>query len=223
MGPEPKKLTSNDCEIDLSEKERKLFTIFILSIRTRTPEFFKGFLEKTNIMLNYKLTQRDKKFDEIAKENKFKFNNILEYAEETHPGILENYGHDVYAEAIQTKEHIEYILNMKWRFFDIKTTETNLLTSDRPLIFDGEISKGNLKIALSISPRKIFIASTENDYIFGIKNINKLKFIQKINKLTIEQANKKAFALDNTTYNKKFFQKNLGKTYNKIMPFANNS
>ena len=131
-------LTKQRGPINLSPKEKEPFSVFLNSLKARTPE----------IIEKYKLQAVP-----ILQDN---LKELLPYFKEKNPERYENFGLDTIVKFIRDKELINLISAMHWAIISIEDDYQNLLTSDRPLIRDGDIKQPMFGLVLAISPNKLF-------------------------------------------------------------------
>ena len=203
---------------NITDEERVNFSVFLLSLRARTPEMVKGnaiqgekeFREKLVLLEDDPELQQMKPF--------LKGDTIVGFAEKNYQGLIENKGRETLAKFIVGEEFYRPIYQMSWMVIPYPpVTPAPLLTSDRPLIV---ISKDGAPfyVGLPISPYHYFSACSSTDKLDQIIKHDRKKLAQQINISSIQQAKAKAFAKD-TGHSMQFFKNRLGK-HHSILPLT---
>lgn len=118
---------------------------------------------------------------------------------------LESHGPDVYDDlAINAIPHIieskllnGAMLRAHWILFELEDSKLSLLVGDRPLVQIGKLTEDFL-IALPISPRRLFIAYTREEYRNKFLNETQTNIVKRANHSTVSQAVTYVFAADTT-------------------------
>lgn len=205
-----KKLYATDGVADLTEQQKRDFAAFIISLRTRTPEAFQCNAQNAEKILREELQRNDPELKEDG--------SLLEWAEKNFRIILENYGREVTAGCIIDDKLVSPIMRMQWVVLKRTADATNLLSSDRPLIFQGNMNSGDSGFALAISPDRILIAANKLQSLEKVAALSPKVLIKKMNISTIQQAKNKAFAID-YSHSIEFFRNRLGMRHD-ILPWA---
>lgn len=212
------KLQKMDGAVNLSDQDRYYFAVFIVSLRIRTPEMWNYYTKGAEKTLREDLLKNHPTVEEEEIKKELKGHSLLEYMEKYHLMILENYGHDLMAECMINKTFALSVMQMQWFVLKRNVEGTNLLSSDRPLVVLGSMESSNWALALAISPKHIFVASINPEFLHNILALSPRKLIKYMNISTIQQARNKAFAID-SCHSLRFFENNLGKHYN-ILPWT---
>jgi hypothetical protein len=213
-----RKLQSVDGAVRLSVNDRYSFAIFINSLRIRTPESIKYNSQNAEDVLREALKRNDPKLEEKEIKEQLDGLTLLEWTEKTQPALLKNKGRELIGQFILGKQFVSRIHNMSWLIVKKVSSGTNLLSSDRPLVLIGKQSDDNLGFALSISPNRIFLASSKPESLEHFLARSPTDAIRHMNALTIQQAKNKAFS-NNRNHALRFFQNRLGKHHG-ILPWA---
>lgn len=213
-----RELQTLDGVVKLSVNDRNGFAIFINSLRIRTPESIKYNSQNAEAVLREALQRNDPKLEEQEIKEQLDGLTLLEWTEKTQPALLKNKGRELIDQFILGKQFVSRIYNMTWLVVKRESTSTNLLSSDRPLILMGKQSENNLGFALSISPNRIFLASSKPESLQHFLERPQTDAIRHMNALTIQQAKSKAFS-NNKNHTLRFFQNRLGK-HHRILPWV---
>lgn len=212
------KLLKMDGVVKLSKNERYSFAVFINSLRIRTPESIEYNSQNTERVLRESLGKNDPKLEEKEIKEQLDGLTLLEWTEKTQPALLKNKGRELIGNFIVDKKFVNRIYEMQWAVVKRESTDTNLLSSDRPLILIGRQSDSNLGFALSISPNRIFLASSRPESLEHFLSRSQKDSIRHMNALTIQQAKCKAFSSDKK-HSLRFFENRLGRHHG-ILPWS---
>lgn len=204
----------------ITDQDRYYFSVFLVSLRIRTPESFEYNTKHAEFLLKESLQKKDARSETKEVKDALKGQNLLEWVEKEYPIILENYGHELMAEYVIDARFIKPIHEMHWAILHTQKNSgiPNLLSSDRPLVMIHTREDRNFGFAISIAPDRIFIANRNLKVIKDFLAIPSNKLVQQMNISTVQQAKAKAFAIDKS-HNIRFFQNRLG-TFHHILPWT---
>jgi hypothetical protein len=213
-----RKLYTMDGAVSLSDQDRYYFAVFINSLRIRTPEAFQSNAESAERILRERLIENDPRLEEDDIKSTLDGQTLLEWTEKYHKVILENIGYEYMAKFIIDEKFVARVEQMTWTVVKRVSDITNFLTSDRPLVLIGSIAAGNLGFAIAISPDRVFICTSKPESLARVLEFSAEKFIEEMNKSTIQQAKGKAFARDKS-HSLRFFERRLGVEHH-ILPWT---
>jgi hypothetical protein len=198
-----------DGPVNLSNQERYYFAVFVNSLRIRTPEAFQSNAASAEKILRERLIENDPRLEEEEIKSALDGQTLLEWTEKYHKVILENIGYEYMAKFIIDDKFVTPIQHMHWLVVKRTSDISNLLTSDRPLVLIGSFKSNNFGFAIAISPERVFIVTRSLDSLTRVLKFSAEKFIEEMNKSTIQQAKSKAFAKDKS-HSLRFFERRLG-------------
>lgn len=205
--------------INVTDSQRYDFSVFLVSLRLRTPEAIKASLEQTQDVLRQNLMAYDPEIEKLAQQGIIdKEHGLLKWTEKNKPEILENFGLELMAKFFVDRNFVMPIFNMYWAVIDTAKAGIDLITCDRPMIVYAGHDKPNFGVAIALSPDKAFFASKDIETVRRILRLDRRKFAKNINISTVQQAHSKAFALK-PSHSPRFFENRLG-THNYILPYA---
>jgi hypothetical protein len=204
------KLDSN-----LSAEESSAFATFIASLRVRTPEFFTAQSREGEEKFRRILSDKSKlKPEEIeALHGK----TLLEIVEEKNPTLIPNYPKEIIINTLSGRLG-ERVFNAKWKVRRVNCNEFDFLLSDRPLVLANGENRGDFLFGLPISPKHVFFAANNENFLEKIDACTPEELVQKMNISVVQQAKRKAFA-QSKAHKMRFFENRLG-TQHYILPFA---
>lgn len=204
--------------VGLSEQERFYFSAFLVSLRIRTPESVKYNSVDAQKIFKKILEKNDPRLEEGEIKKELNGKSLLEWVEIKYPSIMGNIGLELLVGHIIDNKFVKPIYEMYWAIRRINNNQPSLLTSDRPLILLGNKDTPNFGLSISISPSHIFFASKHKETLYKLMNWPEKDLVKQTNISTIQQAEKKAFAVD-TAHKMQFFRKRLA-TRHDILPWA---
>lgn len=178
-------------KIELSHKYRDHWAQYLTACLIRLPK------ELSNIKKISKESDLDKLEElSIGKNSNYDKNNWQDFIRTHFPGFFEDRGLEFIVDYIQNGELNDFWLSLPWRVMQIKGSEYQLLTSDKPFITRGisQIEKGILAL-YPLSPYYIFYAT--NYTFFDLLLSSKPDFITLwSNNLQIKEARRFLIAKD---------------------------
>ncbi len=115
----------------------------------------------------------------------------------------------VLRELVRSKRVVRLLASFKWQTATVNVAKYPLLTSDRPIIMTNGLVQPDAHIILPISPRRLFIA-TKNDETFQLlRELNPNELAQAVNNQVSQQAHKFVFGCDESQL--RFVANRLGK------------
>lgn len=214
-----RKLLIADGEVNLTVQERYYFSVFIASLRIRTPEAFLYNTKTAQETFLAELSKHNPEDDEDVKKG-LRGKTLLEWSQNNIQVLLENFGHDTLIKTLIDTRFVQPIMQMHWKVLIRKIESLTLLSSDRPLVLLGDQKKSNLGFALAISPHRIFLATSNYESLQKIFELSPRQLVKMMNISTVSQAKNKAFSV-NKNHSIHFFENRLSNNHS-ILPWANN-
>ncbi|HZR62101.1 MAG TPA: DUF4238 domain-containing protein [Xanthobacteraceae bacterium] len=115
----------------------------------------------------------------------------------------------VLPELVRSKRVVRVLASFKWATHTVRTAEHSLLTSDRPIIMSNGLSQQDAFILLPISPRRVFIATKDEETVRSITSMPSDKIVEAVNNQIAQQAHRFVFGQDNKQL--RFVSKRIGK------------
>jgi hypothetical protein len=88
------------------------------------------------------------------------------------------------------------LASFKWQNATVNTAKYPLLTSDRPIIMSNGLIQPDAHIVLPISPRRLFIATKNDETFQSFREMNPNELAQAVNNQVSQQAHKFVFDCD---------------------------
>jgi hypothetical protein len=82
------------------------------------------------------------------------------------------------------------LINMRWGVLTISDVMLKFLTSDRPVIMTNGIGRDEGHVALTIGPRRLFLAARKQETIDRILNVPTCDLIMGVNTIVVQHAEK---------------------------------
>jgi hypothetical protein len=115
----------------------------------------------------------------------------------------------VLPELVKSKRVVRILASFKWQTATVKTAQYPLLTSDRPVIMSNGLIQPDAHIVLPISPRRLFIATKNDETFQSFREMNPNELAQAVNNQVSQQAHKFVFGCDESQL--RFVTNRLGK------------
>jgi hypothetical protein len=192
---------------DWSGNLRSGWTRFILSLFFRNPEAVTTIKNHIIQMWDVSIEALEDEYSSQPRENRSA--SFKEYLAKSAPYAAQIAAANFLAEVIDNQNIGPVIFNMNWSRIDLSKSSIQLLTSDRPLDMPLGLREPKTYIALSVSPRVLFIATHDLGIAQTIRAANPNEIVRKNNKRVIEQARK--FVWGTTDSQLTFIQRNFGK------------
>jgi hypothetical protein len=119
------------------------------------------------------------------------------------------------AETIDNPRVGPTIFGMTWSRVDLSKASIQLLTSDRPLDMPFGLAEPNTFIALSVSPRALFIAAHDSKIAREMGQLKPTEVVKKYNQRVIAQARKFVYGTSDSQL--KFIERNFGKAPDRVI------
>jgi hypothetical protein len=101
------------------------------------------------------------------------------------------------------------LASFKWQTLAVDTAKYPLLTSDRPVIMSNGLIQQDAHVVLPISPRRLFIATKNEDTFEIFHEMNPNKLAEAVNNQVAQQAHRFVFGCDDSQL--RFVANRLGK------------
>jgi Protein of unknown function (DUF4238) len=115
----------------------------------------------------------------------------------------------VLPELVRSKRVVRVLSSFKWQTTTVNHAKYPLLTSDRPIIMTNGLNLPDAHIVLPISPRRLFIATKNEESFRYFLEMNPSALAEAVNNQVSQQARKFVFGSDDSQL--KFVANRLGK------------
>ena len=115
----------------------------------------------------------------------------------------------VLPELVRSKRVVRVLSSFKWQTTTVNHAKYPLLTSDRPIIMTNGLNLPDAHIVLPISPRRLFIATKNEESFRYFLEMNPRALAEAVNNQVSQQARKFVFGSDDSQL--KFVANRLGK------------
>jgi hypothetical protein len=89
---------------------------------------------------------------------------------------------------LKSKRVISVLASFQWRTATVNSARYSLLTSDRPIIMSNGLGRPDAHIVLPISPRRLFIATRDEQTFHDIISVSMDELAQTVNNQVAQQA-----------------------------------
>ncbi len=97
---------------------------------------------------------------------------------------------------------------MRWSVLDMGTSKHLLLTSDRPVVIDGNLGDPSVSVIVPISPTRLFIAVRDEDTFAKIRRESSTQLVARVNRQVV--ANARTFVYGSDARYAEFVRKHFG-------------
>jgi len=115
----------------------------------------------------------------------------------------------VLPELVRSKRVVRMLASFNWRTATVRTAKYPLLTSDRPIIMSNGLIREDAHIVLPISPRRLFIATKDEETFRSLSSMPPNELAQAVNNQVAQQAHRFVFGGDDSQL--RFVDSRLGK------------
>lgn len=186
----------------LTTSERSDWVRFLMSLRVRQPDIVQKLKTESSQHLARTLGQQPEEYDEIAQSDDAP--TLAEWTEQQFPGLIENFGLSFFHKIASNPEVGEKIFKMKWWLWNFENVSFDLLLADHPCIFTKGIDDPNLIIALPISPKQAFMATSSEDVAAMMRQQAPKHLALRLNESSLNQARARIYARN--TSSRRFIQ-----------------
>jgi hypothetical protein len=110
---------------------------------------------------------------------------------------------------LKSKRVMRVLASFTWRTATVNTAKYPLLTSDRPVIMSNGLSRPDAHIVLPIAPRRLFIATNDDETFRAISSTPADELAETVNNQVTQQAHKFVYGVDDSQL--RFVANRLGK------------
>lgn len=183
-------------ELPVDPETRHSWARFLISLVFRNPEEVLRF--KTSHRQN--LLAPDPEFQRRYEAHRQEGDPALfeDWMVQTDPTYLERESVLMLTRLMENAKVLRLIRGMHWRIIDTSTVSRRLMTSDRPVVMTNGFGRYDGHIGIPISPTKLFIAFSVNDYANAFCQQPVGKIVRLVNQDAIGQGRKYVYALDGT-------------------------
>lgn len=186
------KLRAKEGTVLLNAKDKKHLSIFLSSLRVRTPEILKTTSTASEEVLRREVRKFDNSLDNENLRKALNGNSVEQWLEKENPEILLDAGIRHFKSLMLGQANLHGPINRM--ILSVITSPVPLLTSDRPLIMLGDKQSPRFGFAMAISPTKlIFLAREKNLAKHALKS-DPLLVGAKMNESTVRYSKQKVFA-----------------------------
>lgn len=122
---------------------------------------------------------------------------FAEYIAAQHPGYMDGTMFKTLAEIIDGGRGSEDLATIDWTVLTLPSGTTNLLTSDRPLLWSEKFGSLDGFMAMPIGPQRLFIAARDPGYIVRLRqNTTVEELARHMNLLVVQAAKRFVYAHD---------------------------
>jgi len=178
----------------LTIKERKDWTIFLMSLRLRQPDIMEMLRDQAAIQLRTILAAQPEKYEELAGINDPL--TLEEWTEQQFPGLIENFGLGIFQNLVNNPNIGNRIIKMKWWLWDFSEVNHDLLIADHPCIFTSGIDDPRLIMALPISPKVVFMTTQDETTANSLRSQRPRELAMRINESSVAQARIRLYSQD---------------------------
>lgn len=118
---------------------------------------------------------------------------LSQWLEEHKPGLFDDIGIDTFPHIVESSLLNGVFLGATWATQEIKHSRFDLLVSDAPLIYEGRMNS-NFLFALPISPRKLFLAYSDDQTGENVKKAKADAVAITFNRAQVDQADSHVFS-----------------------------
>jgi len=183
----------------LSIEERKSFGKFLISLRYRGPKSVSDIRSDGFDEVMKMLVDGQEEYEALRTSDEYP-TTFKEFAEQTHPGLAQNFGIEQLSSWMCDSGNIDHIAKMHWWVAEIGDAGFDLLTSDHPSVYTLGVGHPRCIIALALGPDKIFFASNNPAIEDQIMRCSYNKIVKHFNTSVVSQAFDKVYAKDEKQY-----------------------
>ena len=177
----------------LTPSERNHWARFLMSLRVRQPSVISELISENTRGL-FRKSLESNPYEYEKQRQKHDPASFADWAENQHPGMLENFGISILSKIIDNQAVGQRICNMRWWIWDFTGAKHDLLLGDNPLILTSSIEDSNLILALPISPAKVFMA-TQSDKVVAILKTQEISYLAtRLNESSVTQSESRIYA-----------------------------
>lgn len=203
----------NSGPYSLSEKERSIYTAFLLGLKIRQPDAVENLRQYGRDFVKKELNDPDflKEYEELKMAHNFP-ESPEDFFRDNIPEMIPNFGIDALVRII-TGENDDRMhnafFNMKWFLRDFSLGSNYLLTNDYPVYFSAGLTDPDCIFAFPLTPRKILYAVHKEEYRKKLLRVSPDKMIENMNLTIINQSLNWVIGLDDKYKNliEKYFGK----------------
>ena len=183
---------------DLTDQDHIDWVTFLMSLRSRNPNFIEHFNSAVPKALKAELDANPEQYDALSEVSDPP--TLSKHAEQNFPDLTEIFKLSLFKNLIIDSKIGNKILNMNWGLCPFEVKRSHLLLSDSPIIFTDGIDHPDLIIALPISPHMAFMATNTYRIVNIIQRSHQEQLLTRINESSLNQARKRIYALDKSPH-----------------------
>ncbi|MBB3290504.1 MULTISPECIES: DUF4238 domain-containing protein [unclassified Rhizobium] len=183
-------------EIPTNANLRHSWARFLVSLVFRNPEEVAKFKRQFREMLLAPDAEIQRRYEEYRREDDpERFEEWINRHDPTH---AERSAVLTLARLVEHRNVLRLIRNMYWRVIDTGRMARKLVTSDRPVMMTNGLGRYDGHFAIPISPTKLFIACTTQQYLSEVEAVPLGKLVRGANDAAIGQAKKFVYGVDDS-------------------------
>lgn len=176
----------------LSEKQRSIWTRFLMSLRVRTPNVIERLRVDAEDDLRRRLMDQPEEYDALRATNDP--DNLYEYMEQRRPGFVADFGIRILPDIVNHPPIAKKIFQMYWWTQRFEGSTVDLLTSDRPLIIVPDLHDPACVMALPLTPHLAFFATHSFEQAKRVGTLHASRLARALNHETVRLADKQIYA-----------------------------
>ena len=176
----------------LSNMERQDWVRFLMSLKVRQPDVVNQIRMEGARNLRQSLSESPEQYEALAEDDDAP--TLEEWAELEYPGLIENFGLSAFPKLVDNGKIGTKILRLRWWIWDFSSAKHELLVSDNPCIFTGDIDAPELIVALPISPTKAFLATRGDRTAERLRQQSPGELVVRLNESSVYQAHERVYA-----------------------------
>lgn len=173
---------------NLTGAERSDFTRFVLSLRARHPGAVTLSKSEGERALSYELDRDPEQY--LAIKGDEPASNLREFLEQNAPHVAPNFGLSMLPKVITHPEVGQRVYSMPWSTFNVSRANTDLLTSDRPCVLEGNAVDGRCVIVLPLNPAMVVIISNDATLTLRLRRLTHTGLVKLVNRAVVSHAHK---------------------------------
>lgn len=177
---------------NLSHAERCDWVRFLMCLRIRQPDIIAQLRTDSAEHLHKTLADQPEEYEASAVDDDP--TTLVEWVEQTFPGLIENFGLSFVHELIDNEENGRKIISLRRVLWDFTGSKHELLLADNPCIFTGALDAPELVVALPISPTKAFLAVGGDRTAARLRRTDSNVLAMWMNESSVSQARARVYA-----------------------------
>ena len=170
----------------------RAWTRFVMSLIVRHPSAIDEITGKAAEGLKSALLQEPAEYEALRRPDDPP--TLLQWTERNLPQVLANHGKQLLPGIVSHAPTRDAILRMRWATFGITQASPDLLLSDRPVYRSHGILDERCVIAVPLSPRFLFFATSDHRTLDKLMAQSSRALTMSLNSLLVDQAQSNVYA-----------------------------